>query len=329
VIPATRSLPDPSALAAHLGERYGLRFTSCTLLRSLVNDVYELATDDTRYVLKLYQHGWREAGEIRWETGLSAHLRSAGVLAPTVVPLLDGDTVGLLGTPEGPRAFTLSTYVEGSKPQQPFTDELYAAFGAQLAAFHNAAGNYKSEYYRRPADVAHRLDEPLEQILAVDNSEENLLRSLADAVRNNLAQYSKAGTCHGDVTMDNVLLTEQGLLLLDFDLAAVGPLAADFTGVATTPHWEAFKAGYSSRRAITAEDEAAIRTCRWLPGSPTCGSTSSTSRGSAGPSRGVRAGRRVSSRGCGLRPAYCSEAFTARSQGTRSSLPDWPHILGA
>ncbi|WP_371405376.1 phosphotransferase [Kribbella sp. NBC_00662] len=236
MLPTVRSLPAPGPLADHLAERYGLGFAGATLLRSLVNDVYELATGDgAKYILKLYRYDGRHPDEIRWEAGLSAHLRSAGVLAPTVVPLLDGDTVGLLGTPEGPRAFTLSTYVEGSKPQQPFTDELYAAFGAQLAAFHNAAGNYKSEYYRRPADVAHRLDEPLEQILAVDNSEENLLRSLAGAVRNNLAQYSKAGTCHGDVTMDNVLLTEQGLLLLDFDLAAVGPLAADFTGVATTP----------------------------------------------------------------------------------------------
>lgn len=54
------------------------------------------------------------------------------------------------------------------------------------------------------------------------------------------------------------MLTKQGLVLLDFDLAAVGPLASDFTGVATTPHWEAFKTGYTTRRPITAADEAAI-----------------------------------------------------------------------
>jgi Ser/Thr protein kinase RdoA (MazF antagonist) len=256
MLPSVRSLPDPDALAAHLAGRYRLGFTGAVLLRSLVNDVYEVsAGDDARYVLKLYRYDGRHPDEIRWETGLSAHLRSAGVLVPSVVPLLEGDTVGVLETPEGPRAFTLSTYVEGNKPEPPFTDELYAAFGARLAAFHNAAGNYTSPYFRRPADVVHRLDEPLEQILAVDNSEENLLRSLAGAVRNNLAQYSKAGTCHGDVSLDNVLLTKQGLLLLDFDLAAVGPLASDFAGVATTPHWDAFKAGYG---AVTAEDEAAI-----------------------------------------------------------------------
>jgi Ser/Thr protein kinase RdoA (MazF antagonist) len=258
VIPTVRSLPDPSALAAQLGERYGLRFTSCTLLRSLVNDVYELGAADARYVLKLYRYGWRDADEIRWETGLSAHLRASGVLAPPVVPLADGDTVGMLETPEGPRPFTLLSYVEGSKPRPPFTDELYVAFGGQLAAFHDAADNYTSPYFRRPAEVAERLDEVLADILAVDDTEENLLRSLAGAVRNNLAQYSKAGTCHGDVSLDNVLLTEQGLLLLDFDLAAVGPRAADFAGVASTPHWDAFKAGYRSRRPIGADDEAAI-----------------------------------------------------------------------
>jgi Ser/Thr protein kinase RdoA (MazF antagonist) len=258
VIPTVRSLPVPEALAVELGARYGLDLTSCSLLRSLVNDVYELAAADARYVLKLYRYGGRGPDEIRWETGLSEHLRASGVLAPPVVPLLDGDTVGLLETPEGPRPFTRLGYVEGTKPRPPFTDELYAEFGGQLAAFHDAADNYTSPYYRPPADLAHRLDRPLEEILAVDDTEENLLRSLAVAVRNNLAQYSKAGTCHGDVTMDNVLLTNQGLLLLDFDLAAVGPLASDFGGVASTPHWQAFKAGYAARRPITPEDEAAI-----------------------------------------------------------------------
>lgn len=258
MIPTLRSLPDPEALAVELGARYHLGFTSCTLLRSLVNDVYELSTDDARYVLKLYRYGGRGPDEIRWETGLSEHLRASGVPAPPVLPLPDGDAVGLLESPEGPRPFTLLGYVEGSKPRPPFTDELYADFGRQLAAFHDAAENYTSPYYRPPADLAHVLDQPLEEILAVDATEENLLRALAGAVRNNLAQYSKAGTCHGDVTMDNVLLTDQGLLLLDFDLSAVGPVAADFGGVATTPHWDAFKAGYAERRPITPEDEAAI-----------------------------------------------------------------------
>ncbi|GAA1604392.1 MULTISPECIES: phosphotransferase enzyme family protein [Kribbella] len=250
-----RSLPDPTALAAGIGPRYGVTFVHCELRRTLVNDVYELATDDARYVLKLYQYGRRTANEIRWETGLSAHLAAAGLRTPHVVELLDGDTVGLLETPEGPRPFTLLGYVEGSTPQPPFSDELYHAFGRQVARFHNAAENYTSPYFRPPAED---VEQALEQILAVDDAEENLLRTLVAAVRNNVSQYSTAGTCHGDVSMDNVLLTPQGLLLLDFDLAARGSLAPDFCGVASTPHWAAFKAGYRIYRPISAEDEAAI-----------------------------------------------------------------------
>ena len=253
MIPTMRSLPDPHALGAHLAGRYGLGFTGCTLLRSLVNEVYELTTGDARYVLKLYRHDGRDPDEIRWEAGLWAHLQAAGFQVPPVLLLADGEPVGLLETPEGPRPFILSGFVEGTKPQPPFDDELYDAFGRQLAAFHDAADNYHSPYARRPAEIADRLDEPVEQILAVDPAEENLLRNLAAAVRNHLAEYSNTGICHGDVSLDNILLTKQGLLLLDFDLAAVGPRAADFAGVATTPYWDAFKTGYTTRRPITDE----------------------------------------------------------------------------
>ena len=258
MVKTLRSLPEPRALSAHLGELYRLRFTGCELLRSLVNDVYVLTTADARYVLKLYRYDGRHPDEIRWEAGLSEHLRSAGLLVPAIHPLPSGDLVGVLDAAEGPRPFTLSTFVDGTTPRPPFDDELYAAFGAQLAAFHDAADNYSSPYRRRPADVAHRLDEPLEQILAIDCAEENLLRELAAAVRKNVAQYSDQGVCHGDVSLDNVLLTQQGLLLLDFDLAAIGPRAADFTGVASTPYWSSFTAGYTTRRPIAASDEAAI-----------------------------------------------------------------------
>ncbi|WP_329482361.1 phosphotransferase [Kribbella sp. NBC_01484] len=257
MIPTMRSLPAPHALSAHLADRYGLGFTGCTLLRSLVNDVYELTTGDARYVLKLYRHDGRDPDEIRWEAGLWAHLQTAGLQVPPVL-LSDGEPVGLLETPEGPRPFIVSGFVEGTKPQPPFDDELYDAFGRQLAAFHDAADNYHSTYARRPAEIADRLHEPLEQILAVDRAEENLLRDLAAAVRNNLAEYSNTGICHGDVSLDNILLTKQGLLLLDFDLTAVGPRAADFAGVATTPYWDAFRTGYTTRRPVTDADLAAI-----------------------------------------------------------------------
>ena len=251
MIATLRSLPDPQALGNHLAEVYGLPLTGCTLLRSFVNDVYEVATPDARYVLKLYRAGrWQEA-EIRWETGLSAHLVKSGLTVPQPVSLADGTDVGVLETPEGDRPFALSTYLSGTKPQPPFDDDLYHSFGGLLAAFHDATDDFSSPHPRRRQDF----DEPLPP------AEENLLRDLTAAVRNHLAQYSGAltrGICHGDVTLDNLFVTDDGLALYDFDLSAEGYRAADFTGVASTPHWPAFVAGYTSRRPIPAADLAAI-----------------------------------------------------------------------
>ena len=261
MLPTLRSLPDPAALTKHLSKIYGIEFTGCSLLRSLVNDVYELTADDTHYVLKLYRHGGHTPAEIHWETGLSAHLIANGVQVPPVLPLPDGEPVGLLDAPEGPRPFVLQNFIAGAKPQPPFDDALYEEFGVLVAQFHAAADSFVSAFPRRPADLLHRLDEPLAHIVPlVAPAEENLLKALAAAVRNHFTRYSgqSTGICHGDVTLDNVLRTDQGLLLLDFDLAADGYRAADVTGVASTSHWSAFKTGYTSRRPITAADEAAI-----------------------------------------------------------------------
>ena len=131
-----------------------------------------------------------------------------------------------------------------------------------MARFHAAAGTFSSPDPRRPSDLHRRLDEPLAQIRPLlAGAEENLLLELADAVRNNLTQYSEElsrGICHGDVSLDNVLITDNGLTLHDFDLSAEGYRAADFTGVAATEHWPAFLRGYGEYHPISEADLAAI-----------------------------------------------------------------------
>ena len=211
MIATLRSLPDPEALRDRVAEVYGVDVTSCTLLRSLANDVYELASPDARFALKLYGAGRRSPGEIRWETGLSAHLTRAGLVVPQPVVLADGIDVGLLDTPEGDRPYVLSTFIIGTKPHPPFDAGLFRSFGELVAGFHDAADDFSSPQPRREPN----LDEQLALLLTrVAPAEENLLRALADAVRNHLAQYSgdlSKGACHGDVSLDNALITPDGL----------------------------------------------------------------------------------------------------------------------
>ncbi|HEY0470987.1 MAG TPA: phosphotransferase [Kribbella sp.] len=262
MIPTLRSLPDPQALARHLQQVYALQISDCRLLRSLVNDVYEVVTADIRYVLKLYRStGWT-AAEVHWESDLSAHLDEAGMLVPRVRPLADGSLVGLLDAAEGARPYTLSSFIVGTKPQPPLDDDLYHSFGQLVADFHDAADIFVSPHRRRPSDLGRWLDEPLPLILPLlPEHDQDLLSALARAVQKRIDRYAGQlswGVCHGDVSLDNVFLTDTGLALHDFDLSAEGWRAADFAGVAATSHWDAFAAGYTTQRTLPDIDLAAI-----------------------------------------------------------------------
>lgn len=90
MIATYRSLPDPDALRTHLRQYYDLPFTTCTLIRSLVNDVYQVTTPGHQYVLKLYKAGGWQPAEIRWETDLSTHLSTTNFPVPRVQPLTGG-----------------------------------------------------------------------------------------------------------------------------------------------------------------------------------------------------------------------------------------------
>ncbi|GAA1555650.1 phosphotransferase enzyme family protein [Kribbella lupini] len=249
-----RSLPHPDGLRDHLAEVYALPFTGCSLVRSLVNDVYRLTTPTGAYVLKLY--AGRPVAEIRWEAGLSGHLLGK-VATPPIQPLADGATCGALALPEGDRPFVLTAFVDGRKPQPPFGDELYREFGELIARFHLSASTYMPG--RRAAEHPDDLDRLVGEIVPlVSPADAEVVRALAAAVPGKVAEGASRGVRHGDVSMDNVLVAPDGLNLHDFDLAGEGFLAADFCGVASTPYWQAFRDGYQRHREISTDDLAAI-----------------------------------------------------------------------
>jgi Ser/Thr protein kinase RdoA (MazF antagonist) len=242
-----RSLPAAEAVGAFAGERYGLTVRSCVLLRSLVNDVYQIGADDCRYVFKLYHHGGWSTGEVAWEQDLVAHVIDRGVACAAPVPMLDGSLCGELEAPEGRRPFALSEYVEGTKPQPPASEELYRDFGRLIGRFHAAGASFRSGRPRRPFDLRHLLDEPLQAIAPHLAGHADRINALAGQARHHLSTHELSwGIRHGDVTLDNIHRTDRGLVLHDFDLAGPGWPAADLTGVHATQHWPAFAAGYAA-----------------------------------------------------------------------------------
>lgn len=260
-----RSLFAPDALRRTLRGAYGLDVTECVLLRSFVNDVYLVTASSSRYVLKVYQHGRWSSEEVAWELELVGHLAAAGIPVPDVIPSADGRLLGVLDAPEGPRPYALSAFVEGLKPQLPFTDGLYRDFGRVIGALHKAGDTFVTTRPGRSFDLAAILVEPLGLVLPAlaDRPEDQaMVRELAAEAGRRIERSAAAGldwgACHGDVSMDNVLLTTRGLSVHDFDLSGLGWRAFDLTGVHSTPHWDAFADGYAGVRALKDEDLAVL-----------------------------------------------------------------------
>lgn len=106
------------------------------------------------------------------------------------------------------------------------------------------------------------LDEPLRTVLPkLGNDDRRRAVRVAEAARAALTENPPTrGLCHGDATMDNVLIVggtagEPRLVVFDFDLAATGFLATDFPfGI---DNWDHFLAGYREIRSVSDNDLAA------------------------------------------------------------------------
>jgi Ser/Thr protein kinase RdoA (MazF antagonist) len=250
-----RSLFTPDSVADTVRHSYGLDVTACALIRSFVNDVYEVAIPEQRYVLKLYEHGGWSPDEVTWEQELIAHLNAAGISVAPVLPLTNGELTGVLEAPEGQRPYAMVEFVDGSKPRRPFTDALYRDYGTLLARLHIAADGFRTTRYRRGFGLELTLDEPLADVLpALDPADQTVVQALAAAARERITELAEAGLewgiRHGDVTLDNVHETSHGLVIHDFDLAAEGWRAADLAPCLGTEFADAFRTGYTEVREL-------------------------------------------------------------------------------
>ncbi|WP_020574684.1 phosphotransferase enzyme family protein [Actinopolymorpha alba] len=260
-----RSIPQPAAIGDLVRRAYGLDVRECRLLRSFVNDVYDLTGADGRFVLKVYHAGGWSTDEVAWEFDLVSHLAASGISVARVVPLTSGSLVGEFDAPEGIRPFGLTEYVDGDKPRPPLNDELYHAYGALLARLHRATEDFRTTHSRRAFGLELTLDEPLAQVLpelANQPEDQALVKELGGLARQRMTELAALGLDwgirHGDVTLDNVHLTGEGLTIHDFDLAAVGWRAGDLTSCLSTAFADAFAAGYRSVRTIGSADLSAL-----------------------------------------------------------------------
>ncbi|SDS47313.1 Ser/Thr protein kinase RdoA involved in Cpx stress response, MazF antagonist [Microlunatus soli] len=256
-----RSLPTVETVRELIRDHYPLGPCKAVLIRSFTNDVYRIDAGEGAYALKIYGCGRFSADEVRWEQELARHLVASGVQVPDVIPLHGGDTVGVIDAPEGQRAFALTEWLPGAKPEPPWTDDLYRRVGGSLAHLHQVADTFTCSYARRQVRTG---DEPAQvaAALADDPVRRRLVDSCAAAAGDALATLAgrglHRGVLHGDPSLDNLHLVGNEVRFYDLDLAGPGWQIEDLTGAMSTDHADAFLDGYTAVRSLPAVELDAL-----------------------------------------------------------------------
>jgi Ser/Thr protein kinase RdoA (MazF antagonist) len=207
------------------------------LIRSYTNDVFLVRTSHHQYVFKLYGLGWRTESELQYEVALLNHLARKGLRVANTIVGNDGQTIHKIHISNSERYAILFEYADGKKPQPPFSNQLYYAFGQAIGRMHGLSDAFAGEYGGSSLDLISVVDVPLKLALPlIDDAEDRLyLQEVAEKVKNRITELDAHrldwGPIHGDATLDNLHVTDDGqIVLYDFDTGGPGWRAADLQG---------------------------------------------------------------------------------------------------
>ena len=276
--PVTYSLLSEEALLQEVAHAYRIdRPRTCQLMRSGLNDSYEVTTATGSYMARIYRAGWRSESEIAYELELLTHLANKGVPVSTPIPDSDGQQMRPLHAPEGARQLVLFTYAPGESLRWKDEAQCYEA-GKLLAAIHAGAEDFVSTHSRFELDLGCLIEKPLAEVRPYLEDLEDDWRYLEQFATRLRARVERAiengldwGICHGDFGGGNIHMAPDGsLMVFDFDICGPGWRAYDLATIklATTqwlelrrtasPHWEGFLQGYRSARSLAEANVIAV-----------------------------------------------------------------------
>lgn len=266
---------EPKAISNWLASNYAFPDPPIvTLIRAYTNDVYLVQAAEQKFVLKIYRMGWRNKEEIGYEVEMLAYLDEKGLRVAKTIPASGGELVTALPTSNGERYAVLYEHAPGSKPAEPFSNELYFQFGRAVGRFHLLSSEFCSTRQRMPIDLAYLIDAPLAVVRPYldqrSESWETLLR-IANDVKTRIAAMAEQeldwGPIHFDATLDNLHRTDDGeIILFDFDSGGPGWRASDLQGWAVAlperhEHHQSFLRGYQTAKPLAPLD---LQAAPWL-----------------------------------------------------------------
>jgi Ser/Thr protein kinase RdoA (MazF antagonist) len=232
------------AFGAAATARFGLRPAApLALLSHRENAVFCLddAVSGERYVLRVHRPGYQNQRSIRSELAWMAALTEAGVTTPSTLAGVDGDPVQAVTIDAIGAAFDCEVFhwIEGVPPGDTDLAETYRMVGSITARMHRhvQAWSPPDGFERHVWDEDGMVGvDPLsgrfDDLEALSGEQRALLNQVRDTVRERIIAFGKTpdlyGLIHSDLVPENILVTADGPMVIDFDDCGLGWFLYDY-----------------------------------------------------------------------------------------------------
>ena len=274
------------AVARHALESWDLEVHQLSLLKLSENQTFRVDTrSGDKLVVRVHRPGYSTRAELESEHLWIDALASDGFGVPLPVLARDGSGYVEVDSPDGPRQVGVITWIDGP-PMADVLDQtddaaavvsMYGQLGAQMARLHNQTELWDppAGFTRRSWDIDGLLGESAHwgQFWAVPQltaADADVLVATRDRLRSRLAAFRTSPSCYGlihaDLHIENVLVSNDGLVVIDFDDSGYGWHMYDFAVALSyqrrSPSFKAVFAsavdGYRSERGLEERQLATI-----------------------------------------------------------------------
>lgn len=244
-LPQEQQVERYAVLAKEAVRQWDLENVAIDLLNIRENAVFKLtAQDGSAYVLRIHRHQYHTDDELASELQWMQALNEYGVRTPDIIPTREGNLfciAAVNGVPE-PRQCDMLEWVEGRMfgsgegeidGSIESQEENYRFLGELAGRTHNHAEQWNPPrgFTRHHWDVEGLVGETpfwgrFWELEALTREQRKIILSVRELVRRKLIFFGQApdryGLIHADLLPQNLLISGDGIRLIDFDDAGFG-----------------------------------------------------------------------------------------------------------
>lgn len=209
-------------------EQYNMQDAEFWLIRHNENMTLKV---DEKYLLRIHKHAEGfHTGDLyegldrveirRSELAFLSHLGCQGMKTQLPVPNKDGDFLTVLS--DGIWASMLTWIPGRNLEKSDLTPDICFQIGVMTAQMHKAAVNFKSkEILKYDVNLCERIEKRLESenaIRILGKANIQAMQAACSVIRDRFYCDRNMITVHADLSLSNILLTDSGLIPIDFSL---------------------------------------------------------------------------------------------------------------